>query len=323
MVLANISVVGCGHWGKNLVRNFYELGVLHSISDNNLNTAETISKQYSIPSLSWKNILENTSIEGVVVASPAPYHYDLARAALESGKDVYIEKPITLQNDHAEILCDLAKEKNRILMVGHLLQYHPAFIEAKNLVEQGKLGKIHYIYSNRLSFGKVRREENVLWSFAPHDVSMILALAGGEVPNYVDATGSAQTHDEIEDFSIVHMRFANGVVAHINVSWIHPFKEQKLVIIGDKGMAVFDDQKDWSEKLMLYPHLINREHDMPELLKADGIAVALEPGEPLRMECQHFVNCIKTRENPRTDGAEGLRVLDVLNKAEQSMKEKL
>lgn len=317
-----IAVAGCGHWGKNLVRNFHGLGALHSICDNNPETASAMAAQYDVNAASWDDVLANTDIKGVVIASPAPFHFDMAQAALNASKDVYVEKPITLTNEHAQTLCDLAAEKNKILMVGHLLQYHPAFIAVKKLVKEGALGNIHYIYSNRLSFGKVRREENVLWSFAPHDVSMILALAGDEAPVHVDATGSAQTHNTIEDFAFVTMKFANGIAAHINVSWIHPFKEQKLVIIGDEGMAVFDDQQDWSEKLMLYPHKIDKTNDMPELIKADGKGVALTEGEPLKMECQHFLDCMKSRNTPRSDGQEGLRVLDVLNRAEQSMQDK-
>ena len=318
-----ISVIGCGHWGKNLVRNFYELGVLYSVCDNDPDIGNTIAQKYNVSVTSWDDILKKNEIKGVVIASPAPFHFEMARAALTAGKDVYVEKPITLKNEEAQSLCDLAKEKNKILMVGHLLQYHPAFIEAKKMVEQGDLGKIHYIYSNRLSFGKVRREENVLWSFAPHDVSMILALAGGKLPAYVEATGSAQTHDKIEDFVIVNMKFDDGLAAHINVSWMHPFKEQKLVVIGDEGMLVFDDQKEWSEKLILYPHKIEKNSEIPDLLKAEGRGVDLKEGEPLRLECQHFLDCIETRSIPSSDGEEGVRVLNVLNRAEQSMKSKL
>ncbi len=317
-----VAVAGCGHWGKNLVRNFYQLGALHAICDNNPDTVKSMQKQYGVLALEWGEILSNNDIKAVVIASPAPFHFNMAQAALNAGKDVYVEKPITLKNEEAQALCDLAKEKNQILMVGHLLQYHPAFIKAKNIVEEGQLGKINYIYSNRMSFGKIRREENVLWSFAPHDVSMILAIAGGDSPTYIDATGSAQTHDIIEDCVLVNMKFDNGISAHINVSWINPFKEQKLVVIGDNGMLVFDDQKDWPEKLMLYPHQIKYETDVPELMKVEGQGVDLQEGEPLKMECQHFLDSVENRSTPRSDGEEGLRVLDVLNRAEQSMKAK-
>lgn len=314
-----ISVIGCGHWGKNLVRNFHEIGALHSVCDNNPEIAAQFAAQYDVETLSWDEVLTNDAVRGVVIASPAPFHYEMAKAALEAGKDVYVEKPITLKDEHARDLCDLAEQRKAILMVGHLLQYHTAFLKLKELSDSGEFGDLLYIYSNRISFGKVRREENVLWSFAPHDVSMVLALAGGRSPNFVDATGAAQTHDSIADFANVQMCFDDGLAAHINVSWINPFKEQKLVVIGTKGAGVFDDRLDWSEKLTLYPQGIDMSEDLPVLNKADAVALPLDEGEPLKAECQHFLDCIESRKTPRTDGAEGLRVLDVLNRADQAM----
>jgi len=320
----HVAVAGCGHWGKNLVRNFHELGALHSICDHSDEIAGVMSAQYNVPALPWDEVLGSDEVKAVVISSPAPFHSDMARSALEAGKDVYVEKPITLTNEDAEDLCALAAEREKVLMVGHLLQYHPAFLATKDLVDRGELGDVQYIYSNRLSFGKVRREENVMWSFAPHDVSMILALAG-EAPSVVDAVGSCQTHETIADFAMVSMRFPSGIGAHINVSWINPFKEQKLVVIGNKGMAVFDDREDWGRKLVVYPHVIDMSGGMdvvPELVKADGVPVVLEEGEPLKMECQHFLDCVESRDTPRTDGQEGLRVLDVLNRADGSMRSK-
>ncbi len=314
-----IAVAGCGHWGKNLVRNFAELGALATICDNNPDTASHMAAQYNVSASTYQEVLANDDIKAVILASPAPFHFDMARDALKAGKDVYVEKPITLKTDEAQILCDLATQNDRILMVGHLLQYHPAFITLKEMVLDGKLGNLQYIYSNRMSFGKVRREENVLWSFAPHDVSMILALAGGEAPIDVTANGSAQTHSTIEDFALIKMAFKNGLAAHVNVSWLNPFKEQKLVVIGDKGAVVFDDQQDWSQKVMHYPHVIDMSKDMPSLNKADAVPVAVTEGEPLKMECQHFIDCVENRAQPRTDGAEGLRVLDVLTRADKAM----
>ena len=315
-----IAVAGCGHWGKNLVRNFHQLGALSTICDNNPDTAQAMGKQYDVTASTYEDVLNNNAIQAVVLASPAPFHFDMARDALKTGKDVYVEKPITLKTDEAKTLCDLAAQNDRILMVGHLLQYHPAFITLKEMVLNGNLGTLRYIYSNRLSFGKIRREENVLWSFAPHDVSMILALAGDATPTEVTANGSAQTHGSIEDYAFIKMAFENGLAAHINVSWLNPFKEQKLVVIGDKGCAVFDDQEDWSQKIMHYPHVIDMSDDMPILNKADAVPVAVTEGEPLKMECQHFIDCVQNRTQPRTDGAEGLRVLDVLTRADQAMR---
>ncbi len=317
-----IAVAGCGHWGKNLVRNFYELSVLGGICDNNETLANEFSKKYDVPAFTWDELISNTEIDAVVIASPAPFHFEMASAVIKSGKDVYVEKPITLTNEDATALCELAKKHNQILMVGHLLQYHPAYIKLKELVHEKALGKIHHIYSNRMSFGKIRREENVLWSFAPHDVSMILGLAN-EAPVSVEATGHCQTHPQIADLVNVQMQFPSGITAHISVSWINPFKEQKLVVIGDKGMVVFDDQQDWDSKLMHYPHVIDKSTDLPNLIKKNAVGIALESGEPLKMECQHFIESIRDHKTPRTDGEEGLRVLDVLNRAEQSMQQKL
>ncbi len=318
----NISVVGCGHWGKNLVRNISELGALHSISDYSDDLANAFSEQYDVPALKWDEIIESEEVRAVILAVPAPLHFEYAKAALEAGKDVYVEKPICLKNDEAQKLCEIAEGKNSILMVGHLLQYHPVFLKLRDMVRNGDLGTVKYIYSNRLSLGKIRREENVLWSFAPHDVSMILSLAGDHNPVWVDANGSSHTHGTIEDYAHVKMRFSNGVGAHINVSWLNPFKEQKLVVVGEKGMAVFDDQALWQEKLALYSHNIEVSDDVPKIEKADPIYIDVEQSEPLRNECTHFLECIKTRNKPRTDGREGLSVLKVLNEAENSMKEK-
>lgn len=317
----NIGVIGCGHWGKNLVRNFHEIGALYSVCDNASETAQKFSAEYNVPALTWEQTLQNEEISAVVLASPAPMHFDMAKAALEKGKDVYVEKPICLKDDEAQQLCDLAKKNNRILMVGHLLQYHPVFLKLKEMVLEGAIGNIKYIYSNRMSFGKIRREENVLWSFAPHDVSMILSLAGDQMPASVNAHGSCQTHSEIEDTAIVNMKFPNGLGAHINVSWINPFKEQKLVVIGERGMLVFDDQIEWTQKLIHYPHILEITSKQPNIVKADGIPILVIQSEPLKNECLHFCECIQTRRTPRTDGLEGLRVLKVLNEAERSMKE--
>ncbi len=318
----NVSVIGCGHWGKNLVRNFHALGALHSICDNTPAVAEKFAQDYDVEALSWDEVLGNADVKAVVLASPAPFHFEMAKVALEAGKDVYVEKPICLKDDEAQALCDIARENDRILMVGHLLHYHPVFLKLKDIVSNGDLGAVKYIYSNRLSFGKVRREENVLWSFAPHDVSMILGLANDGLPQSVDATGSCQTHDTIEDFANVHMKFSNGVAAHVNVSWINPFKEQKLVVVGEKGMIVFDDCEEWGNKLIHYPHVIEVTQDLPNIQKADGVAVEVEQSEPLKDECLHFLECIDARETPRTDGEEGLRVLKVLNMADRAIESK-
>ncbi|NQV81111.1 MAG: oxidoreductase, partial [Alphaproteobacteria bacterium] len=215
-------------------------------------------------------------------------------------------------------LVALAHDKSRILMVGHLLQYHPAFLTLRSMVRDGRLGRLQYLYSNRLNLGKVRREENILWSFAPHDLSMILSLVGA-LPETVSATGSYYLHRTIADVTTTQMSFPGGQSAHVFVSWLHPYKEQKLVVVGDQGMAVFDDGEPWDSKLSLYPHRIEWREGMPVPNKADREPVPLDQDEPLKLECAHFLECIVTRRTPRTDGAEGVAVLRVLDAAERSM----
>ena len=312
-----ISVIGCGYWGKNLVRNFAELGVLVSVCDASKAHAEKMADSYGVKAQSVAEVMKS-DVDGIVIAAPAEQHYTLAKKALHAGKNVFVEKPLSLDVSEAQELCALADEKKLILMVGHLLQYHAAFIKLKELVRQGILGKVQYIYSNRLNLGKIRSEENILWSFAPHDISMILALAGQE-PESVYATGAAYLNEHIHDVTTTHMSFKNGIQAHIFVSWLHPFKEQKLVVVGDKGMAVFDDGLDWSEKLKIFPHQVKWVDGIPKPEKAQHESIGIEPTEPLRQECQHFVECIKNGVQPNTDGQEGLRVLRVLDASQRSL----
>jgi predicted dehydrogenase/acetyltransferase-like isoleucine patch superfamily enzyme len=312
-----ISVIGCGYWGKNLVRNFSELGTLHSVCDANQELADTASQVYGIPALSLEQVMQS-DVDGVVIAAPAAQHYDLAQKALKAGKHVFVEKPLSLKIEDAKKLCDLAFQVDRKLMVGHLLQYHPAFLELKQLISKGNLGRLQYIYSNRLNLGKFRNEENILWSFAPHDISMILGLAA-DLTETVYATGACHLNPRIHDVTTTHLSFKNGIQAHIFVSWLHPFKEQKLVVVGDRGMAVFDDGLPWGEKLKLYPHQVNWVNGLPEATKADLINVPIEVSEPLKLECQHFIDCIRQNQKPRTDGLEGLGVLQVLDAAQRSL----
>jgi UDP-2-acetamido-3-amino-2,3-dideoxy-glucuronate N-acetyltransferase len=312
-----VSVIGCGYWGKNLVRNFAELGALVSICDASSDLAQASSQTYGVPALSLQDVLQS-DVDGVVIAAPAVQHYDLAKKALQAGKHVYVEKPISLKVEEAKALCEFAIQVDRKLMVGHILQYHSAFIELKNLISKGNLGRLQYIYSNRLNLGKFRNEENILWSFAPHDISMILGLAR-ELPETVYATGACHLNPRIHDVTTTHLTFKNGIQAHVFVSWLHPFKEQKLVVVGDRGMAVFDDGLLWGEKLKLYPHQVTWVDGLPQASKADVVNIPLEASEPLKLECQHFLDCIEKNENPRTDGIEGMQVLQVLDAAQQSL----
>jgi UDP-2-acetamido-3-amino-2,3-dideoxy-glucuronate N-acetyltransferase len=316
-----IAVIGCGYWGQNLVRNFAELNVLAAVCDSNPEQARKMADLYQVDSLTIDQILKNPSILGVVIAAPAVQHAALTAAALKAGKHVFVEKPLALRVDEAQYLCNLAQEHTRVLMVGHLLQYHPAFLELSQQIKKGKLGKLLYIYSNRLNLGKFRNEENILWSFAPHDISMILSLANS-LPKSVYATGLCHLNSNIADITTTHLSFASGVEAHIFVSWLHPYKEQKLIVVGDRGMAVFDDGRAWGEKLQLYPHQVNWIDGVPTPSKAEPISIPLGVAEPLKLECQHFLECLSEDQKPRTDGFEGLRVLQVLDAAQKSMNSK-
>lgn len=316
----NVAVVGSGYWGKNLVRNFYALGALKLICDKNEDVLAAFKSQYPEVDacMAFADILACDDVSGVVIATPAETHYRLAREALLAGKHVYVEKPLVLDEAEGDELIALAHKQGLVLMVGHLLQYHPVFVRLKELVLAGDLGRINYIYSNRLNLGKIRREENALWSFAPHDISMILALADEE-PDSVVATGGNYLHKEIADVTTTHLEFSSGLKAHVFVSWLHPFKEQKLVVVGDRKMAVFDDTKPWAEKLLLYPHQINWENNLPVPDKAEAESVDIPESEPLSSECQHFLECMNSGRQPLTDGREGLAVLRVLNLAQRSL----
>jgi UDP-2-acetamido-3-amino-2,3-dideoxy-glucuronate N-acetyltransferase len=316
----NIAVVGTGYWGKNLVRNFYHLDALHTVCDTREDVVRSFTKQYPGVSgvRSFSEVLADSAIQGVVLATPAVSHAAMSKAALLAGKDVYVEKPLCLSEEEGAELIELAEQQGRILMVGHLLWYHAAVIRLKELIDAGALGRIQYIYSNRLNLGKLRREENVLWSFAPHDISVTLGLLG-EMPESIQAQGGNYLHSKIADTTVSLLNFASGVRAHIFVSWLHPFKEQKLVVVGDHKMAVFDDTAPWPEKLALYPHSVEWSGNIPEAHKAEVEYVELEESEPLRAECQAFLDAIASGKPPYTDGLEGLNVLKVLNRCQQAL----
>ncbi len=315
-----IGLAGLGYWGKNILRNLYELGVLHTACDSNARTLSEQSARFPDANYgsSFSELLDNPEIKAVAIATPAATHYALVKEALKRGKDVFVEKPLSLTVAQGEEIVRLAEKEGRVIMVGHILQYHPAVLKMKELIASGELGKVHYIYSNRLNIGKLRTEENILWSFAPHDISVILMLLDEE-PTGVSAFGEDFLNKGIYDTTMTTLDFKSGIKGHVFVSWLHPFKEQKLVVVGSRAMAVFDDVSE--EKLFLYPHSIEwKEGKVPVAQKADYKVVSFErEAEPLKEELSHFANCVNTRETPRTDGLEGLGVLKVLEAAEESL----
>lgn len=320
--MSKVAVVGTGYWGQNLVRNYHALGALKMVCD--VSVAALDSMRFAYPEIvattNYAEVLADPEIQGVVVATPASMHYSFVLQALQAGKDVYVEKPITLQLDHAKEVVKLAEQEKRILMVGHLLHYHPGFVKLKELLLSGELGNLQYIYSNRLSLGRVRREENSLWSFAPHDISMILSLTQ-EMPNRVTAFGGNYLQAAVADVTNTWLEFPGGVRSHIFVSWLHPSKEQKLVVVADRKMAVFTDTEPWERKLALYPHRVEWEQGIPIPKNSAVEYVELEPQEPLQAECRHFLQCMQQRTRPLTDGNEGLQVLKVLDLAHRSLQQ--
>lgn len=321
--MPSVAHIGYGYWGKNLARNFSELGALAAVVDPDPAAADKAASLLGAKAASFDEVLADEAIDGVSLASPAELHFTQASAALKAGKHVFVEKPLALNTVDAETLVNLAEEKGLTLMVGHLLQYHPVYRQLRRMVTEGELGAIRYAYSNRMSLGKFRREENVLWSFAPHDISMLLGLFN-DTPNVISAQGNVSFTPGIADMVTAQMHFPGGGSAHVQVSWMHPFKEQRLVVIGEKAMAVFEDSlSEWDQKLKLYRHKFDTSGPVPQPTKVEPELVSVKHSEPLKNECQHFLEAIASGTAPLTDGREGLQVLTVLEKAERALQENL
>ena len=314
-----VAVVGCGYWGKNLVRNFHRLGALRAVcdaTDSGRATAQKLAP--GVPFCeSVEEVLSMPEIAGIALATPAVTHHPLALKCLAAGKDLFVEKPLALRADEGRQILDAAQAAGRVLLVGHILEYHPAILALRQLIDSGKLGQIRYLYSNRLHFGKIRTEENALWSFAPHDVAVILRLVG-TMPEEVSCRGAAFVHGHLADVTVSTLHFPNNIHAHIFVSWLNPFKEQKLVVVGTDRMAVFNDTVS-ENKLLLYNQHVTVENGTPILHSKDVETVPIESDEPLAAECRDFLQCIATRATPLSGGGSGLRVLQVLEACQQSM----
>jgi predicted dehydrogenase len=327
--MIKIGLIGCGAWGKNLLRNFSNLPgcVLISCCDENPKQLEKLRSSY--PGVEFtpnhKEIIENPNLDAVVIATPPASHFSLCKAAIVAGKDVFVEKPLVLDTKEGEELVDLAEEKKKILMVGHIMEYHSATVMLKEYIDKGELGKIYYLYSTRVNLGKVRDIENALWSFAPHDISMILFLLEKD-PVSVTATGECylQKDKGIQDVVFMNMHFEDGTMAHIHVSWLDPHKERRLTVVGDKKMAVFDDTRS-AEKIWIYDKGVDTRQDYNtygeylSLRFGDVLIPQIPSGEPLKTECRHFIDCVQKRETPRSDGRDGLRVSKVLDAAQRSL----
>jgi predicted dehydrogenase len=322
-----VAVVGTGDWGANLVRNFASLPGTRLVGLHDLDAERLKASAAKYPQARAMATLDEVAsakdVQAVVVAASAVGHHPVARALLDAGKDVYVEKPLTLSVADAEDLVARARAGQRILMVGHLLIYHPAVRYLKGLVERGDLGDVLYVYSQRVNLGKVRRDENALWSFAPHDLSVILHLLDAE-PVDVAARGSAFLQKGVEDVVFVDLRFPDGRQGHVHVSWLDPHKLRRFTVVGSQKMAVFDDMEA-SEKVRLYDKGVDRGGqvvsygDALTVRSGDILIPRISLQEPLKIECQHFIDCVRERKTPLTDGEDGLRVVRVLAAAQASL----
>jgi len=315
----NIAIIGCGYWGPNLVRNFNEIPDSNlvgccDLKEENLNKIKQLYPSTKTTK-NYKDILEDKSIDAVVVATSAPTHYLLAQEALACGKHVFIEKPMTLSSYAAEQLIYSAKKNSKILMVGHLLEYHPAVRKIKSLIDSGELGEIYYLYSQRLNLGQVRHDENALWCLAPHDISVALYLLGME-PFQATAQGQSYLQKDIEDVVFSCLNFSNGTIVHMHISWLDPNKVRKLTVVGSKKMVVFDDMEG-VEKIRIYDKGVEEGF---AVRFGDVVIPLLDTQEPLRRECLHFIDCIRNNKKPLSDGRDGERVIRVLEAVQESLK---
>ena len=325
--MKNLAIAGVGAWGKNLLRNFYNLsgGRMVLVCDQDENRLTYAKSNYVglDTTTSYDDILKREDIEAVILATPPADHFKMAMSAIDAGMDVFVEKPLVLSVSDGEKLVEAAEKANCILMVGHIMVYHPATIFLKSQIDSGELGRVYYLYASRVNLGKVREIENALWSFAPHDISIILYLLEKD-PVRVTATGSAYLQPGIEDVTFTTLHFGDGAMAHIHVSWLDPHKDRKLVVVGSKKMAVFDDSQA-SEKIRLYDKGVATRQDYETYgeylsIRTGDIRIPqIKSSEPLAEECRHFLHCIEKRERPRSDGVEGLRVLRVLDAAQKSL----
>ncbi|MCP4631396.1 MAG: Gfo/Idh/MocA family oxidoreductase [candidate division Zixibacteria bacterium] len=327
--MIRIGQIGLGAWGKNLLRNFHALNDCQFVFaiDRDKNMLEKLGKSY--PDIEFSEdvsvAFDKSKVDALIIATPPSSHFEFAKEALNSGLDVFIEKPMVLDVNEGEQLVKIASRKELILMVGHIMEYHPAADYLKHIINKGELGEIYYLYSSRVNLGKVREIENSLWSFAPHDISMMNYLLDSQ-PVRVSADGQSYIRDGIEDVAFMTLHYPNKIMAHVHVSWLDPHKDRMLTIVGSQKMVVFNDTES-SEKIRIVDKGINISRDYNtygeylSLRSGDIVIPSLPNVEPLKTECQHFIDCVKSRTQPRSDGNDGLRVLKILSSAQKSLEQ--
>lgn len=326
--MITIGQIGAGNWGRNLLRNFADLGncKVKICCDQSGKVLENIEQQYNNKiktTSSFDDLLNDSDIDAIVIATLPDTHAQFAIKALSCGKHVFIEKPLALNIDDAENMIKTAEKNKRLLMIGHLLLYHPAVRKIKDYIDKGQLGDIRYLYSTRVNLGSVREVENALWSLTAHDISVAMYLLGRS-PVEVVATGNAYLRENVQDVVFINLSFANNVMVHIHASWLDPHKMRKFTVVGSKKMVVFDDMQS-AEKLRIYDKGYDWQknagtYDTFLTLREGDISIPrIDMVEPLKLECQHFVDCIINKKNPFTDGRNGLDVLRVLKAAQESL----
>ena len=326
--MVTVAVVGAGGWGKNLVRNFATLKNCRLKTVCDLDAAALARHKVALPEIQTTqaiaDVLADAEIEAVIIATTAPTHFDLAHQALRAGKHVYVEKPMTLGVADAEKLVAAADVAQRVLMVGHLLEYHPCVLKLKEMIASGELGNVYYMYMHRLNLGVVRKDENAWWSLAPHDVSVVTFLFDAE-PVTVTSQGQAYLRQGVEDVVFTQLKFADGRMASIHVSWLDPHRMRKMTLVGTKRMVTFDDAEA-TEKIRVYDKSANVTPgsvdyaDAITLRQGDILIPFVSGAEPLKIECEHFIQCVAEGRTPRSDGRDGLRVVKVLDAATRSLR---
>lgn len=317
--IPRVAVVGCGYWGRNLVRNFHALGALGAVVDTT-GEGRALAKQLAPTSDvgdDFAALLKRTDIDAIALATPAITHGALGARVLTAGKDLFVEKPMALTLDEGRRIVDLAERNRRMLQVGHVLEYHPAVPVLRNWIATGRLGRLRRLHSHRLNFGRVRTEEDALWNVAPHDFAVMLRITGS-LPVEVSCFSSYSLGTARADFAIAMLRFPGDIDAHVFAGWLHPTKEQRLVAVGDSGMAVFDDAAPLEQKLTFFNQRVDFSAGLPEMIKGAAQAETLPADEPLRLECLAFLESIAQRRPPLSDGRSGLRVLAVLEACRRS-----
>jgi len=322
-----VALVGCGYWGPNLARNFHQLPDCKLIACCDLDEGKLARMQALYPGVrtatDYATLLSWSDIEAVAIATPVRTHYQFAREALLAGKHTFVEKPLTMSSPEAEELIALAQKRDLVLMVGHVFEYNPAVLKIKELVSEGEIGDLYYIYSHRVNLGRVQADINALWSIAPHDVSIMLYLLG-TMPIEVSAKGARYLSDDVEDVVLVTMTFPNDVLGHVHASWLDPSKVRRMTIVGSHKMIVYDDVAD-EGKIKVYEKGVYRKTgdaygEFQYKVHAGDIYIPrIEMIEPLRLECEHFIECVRTGQRPRTDGENGRRVVRVLEAAQRSL----